>query len=167
MVGAGVFVPEARLELVDGELIAQPIMGTRQFVAVNELGEQCIVALRLHRAVMVAVRSPIILSPFDEPEPDLVIAKRTQVKPQAAEVQVVIEVGDSTLAFDRNEKLPRYARAGIPEAWLVDLTNDRIEIHTQPSAAGYGSRQLVSWEGSLPVPGTETALDLLAIFGRG
>ena len=167
MVAAGAFDPEARIELIDGEILDMAPMGNRHFLAVRELGEQCIAALRQHRAVSVAIQSPIILSPFDEPEPDLVITKRTQVKPQAAEVQVVIEVGDSTLAFDRNEKLPRYARAGIPEAWLVDLTNDRIEIHTQPSAAGYGSRRLVSWEGSLPVPGTETALDLLAIFGRG
>ena len=50
---------------------------------------------------------------------------------------LIIEVSDSTRTYDRTIKLPRYAAAGIPEAWLIDLVDDRVERHTEPSAEGY------------------------------
>jgi Uma2 family endonuclease len=53
------------------------------------------------------------------------------------EVVLVVEVSDSTLSYDKNVKLPLYARAGIPEAWIVDLQGDVVEVHAGPRAYGY------------------------------
>lgn len=52
---------------------------------------------------------------------------------------LIIEVADTTLEYDRETKLPRYARAGIPEAWLVDLGHDIVEVYTDPTTQGYGT----------------------------
>ena len=56
--------------------------------------------------------------------------------PGPADVLLLIEVSDTTLDFDRNEKLPRYAVAGIPEAWLVNRRDNRIEAYTDPVGDG-------------------------------
>jgi len=53
-------------------------------------------------------------------------------------VLFLIEVSDTTLAYDRTVKLPRYARARIPEVWIVDIVSETVERHTDPSPEGYG-----------------------------
>jgi Uma2 family endonuclease len=58
--------------------------------------------------------------------------------PGPAEVALVVEVADTSLAYDRDRKLPVYAGTGIPEAWLVDLNADKIEVHSEPGPGGYG-----------------------------
>jgi len=166
MIDAGAFAPDAHIELIDGEIIDVSPMGNRHYLAVRELAEQISAALRTRRDLVISSQSPIILGPRDEPEPDVTISLRTMTKPEAHQVRMVVEVGDATLDFDRTEKLPRYARAGIPEAWLVDLTNDRIDVHTQPGPAGYGACRTVSWDGTLDVPFTTSALDLRSVFGK-
>jgi Uma2 family endonuclease len=57
--------------------------------------------------------------------------------PEPADVRLLIEVADASLAYDRRTKFPLYARAGVAEAWLVDLAADRVEIHRQAAAARY------------------------------
>lgn len=57
--------------------------------------------------------------------------------PHAGDVLLVVEVSGTTLRYDRETRLPLYARAGVPEAWIVDLQNDVIEVHTEPSPEGY------------------------------
>lgn len=61
--------------------------------------------------------------------------------PNAEDTLIVIEVSDTSLFLDRNMKFPRYAKSGIPEAWLIDIQNERVEIHTEPGNNGYSKVQ--------------------------
>jgi Uma2 family endonuclease len=88
------------------------------------------------------VQDPIRLSDFSEPQPDLALLKPrkdfySNSHPAPEDVLVVIEVADTSVEYDRNIKLPLYARAGIPEAWLMVLGKDVIEVHSQPKNGKY------------------------------
>ncbi len=89
-----------------------------------------------------SVQNPVRLDNYNEPQPDLaVLAWRdddyVDWTPTATDVLLLIEVADSSLDYDRNEKLPRYAAAGVPEVWLVDLVHQIVEQHTEPRADHY------------------------------
>jgi Uma2 family endonuclease len=91
----------------------------------------------------------VVLGDNAEPEPDLAllrtpITRYTNAHPRPADVLLVIEVADTSLAYDREVKLPLYAANGIPEAWLVDLTGDRIEVHRGPGPDGYREVRLAT-----------------------
>ena len=78
---------------------------------------------------------PLVLGPDCEPEPDLAVASGTPSDyvaqhPDAA--LLVVEISDSTLQFDQQRKLPVYARYGIPESWVVDLVDGKLEVYRQP-----------------------------------
>ncbi len=82
--------------------------------------------------------------------------------PTAADVFLLIEVAETSLDYDRDVKIPRYAQAGIPEVWLVDLQAEVVSVYTQPSAAGYQRiRQLHAGESvvATTVAGLEIAVE--------
>src|SRR5438105_1496751 len=64
--------------------------------------------------------------------------------PAGTDILLVIEVSDTTLVYDRDIKMPLYARAGIPEAWLIDLAAERIEVYQDPVAGQYASARAVA-----------------------
>jgi Uma2 family endonuclease len=164
MIDAGVFAPGERIELLDGELIAMAPMGNRHYHTISVLNEQFVLARR--GRLRVGVQGPVILGDHDEPEPDLSIHAPVMGKPVAADVLAVIEVADTTLAFDRQEKRPRYARAGIPECWIVDLTEDRIEIASDPGPDGYRRLVVVRPGEPLMIPGSAVPLAWDQVFRR-
>ena len=88
-----------------------------------------------------SVQNPVRMDSQSEPEPDLALLHfrkdYLEEKATAADVLLIVEVADTTLAFDRDRKIPLYAKAGIPESWLVDLNEHRITVFTQPSPQGY------------------------------
>lgn len=80
--------------------------------------------------------------PQSEPQPDLTLLKfRTdhyaQALPTAADVLLIVEVSDTTLEYDRGEKLRLYARHSVPEYWIVDLQGNRLEVYREPHPKGY------------------------------
>lgn len=76
-----------------------------------------------------------------------------------------IEVADVSLAYDRDVKLPRYARAGIPEAWLVDLANRRLLIHRRPGPEGYAEQTEAADLAAAPLGvGPSATVDLSRLF---
>lgn len=90
----------------------------------------------------VSPQNPVSLGDRDESQPDLSLLKTrpdpgTARPPESGAVLLVIEVSDTTSRYDRNVKLPLYARAGIPEVWIVDLQNSVIEAHTEPYSGAY------------------------------
>jgi len=97
---------------------------------------------------VIDVQNPVVLGTHDAPQPDLVLlaprADAYRKHPRAKDILLVIEVSDSTLAYDRDVKMPLYADAGIPEAWLVNLPEDRIEVYRDPVAGEYASIHLVT-----------------------
>ena len=128
----GVLRPDDRVELIEGEIVKMSPIGSLHaaclrvlHVELNEL---------FGRKYIVSVQSPVRLDDFSEPEPDLALLKPrddfyAERHPTPEDVVLIIEVSDSTILSDRNVKIPLYARAGIPEAWLVNLPKKMIEVY--------------------------------------
>jgi Uma2 family endonuclease len=134
---AGILNEDDRVELIDGEIIIMSPIGPRHALCVAFLTRQ--LAKQTPDDTLIFVQSPVHLPDHSEPQPDLALVRGLsgQSLPTPANVVLLIEVSDSTLAYDRDVKFPLYAAAGIPEAWLVDLAAGRIERHTEPGATGY------------------------------
>jgi Uma2 family endonuclease len=137
---AGVFAPEARLELIQGEIVEMAPIGSPHAGRVNTL-TRLFVQRAANRAV-VSVQGPVIVSERSIPQPDLALLKLRaddycDSNPTASEVLLAVEVADTTLAFDLGTKVPLYARAGIPEVWVVDVNERAIRVFRGPSASGY------------------------------
>lgn len=146
---AGVLSEDARVELIDGEIVEMTPIGTRHLACVVSLNH-----LLMHAAgggYFVSVQNPITLNDGTEPQPDLSLL-RTKPDPDGKlpgpdDVALVVEVSDTTLTYDKNVKLPRYASAGVPEVWIVDLAERKVEVHSEPSPQGYRAlRTFVSGE---------------------
>jgi Uma2 family endonuclease len=165
MIATGIIAEDDRVELIRGEIITMNPIGPSHAYIVAVLNR--ILGRQVSDDVLIAVQNPIWLPDDSQTQPDLaLVAFRDymQTLPTPAEVLLVIEVADSSLAYDKQIKLPLYAAAGIPEAWLVDLAARRIERHTEPRADGYATRLPIVRGGtvtSTTVPGIAIALDTL------
>lgn len=136
---AGIFERE-RVELVEGEVVAMAANGSRHSACVTRL--TALILGRVGDSAIVRVQEPLRLSDRTELEPDIAIVRRRQdyyatAHPSAADTLLAIEVAESSLAYDRDVKLPLYAGAGVPEAWLVDLAKRQVRVLTEPSVEGY------------------------------
>lgn len=152
MAEAGIFHPEARLELIDGELIEMSPQGSRHAAAIRRVEE----ALRraYESGVDVRVQLPLTLSETDQPEPDVAVVPGhfdDYVEAHPAEAVLVVEVADTSLDFDRTRKLSRYARASVPVYWIVDVQNGALEVYRDPAGATYQAKA-THRAGSVPAP---------------
>ena len=142
MIELGLLKDYEKAEIIEGELIQSMPIGDRHACIVDNLMDFFI--KNVPDTIRVRGQNPIRISDYNEPQPDLSFGDLTKYdgrrKPKADEVLLVIEVSDATLKYDRNTKLALYAEAEIPEAWIVNLPNDIIEIHTKPK---FGLYQLV------------------------
>lgn len=139
MIDSGILTERDKLELLDGELIEKMTIGSKHAACVRQL-----IALFTRAAlpVIVDAQNPVQLGERSEPEPDVMLLKpRTDYyaarKPVAADVLLLIEVADTSLAFDRSVKLPLYAEAGIEEVWILNLHDDVLEVYTAPQGNAY------------------------------
>ena len=168
MAEAGVLGQDDRVELIGGEIFDRVPIGAGHGGKTNRL-----IRLFAHAAadglVLVSVQSPLRLDPYNEPEPDLMLLKPRkddyqESHPNAADVLLLVEVSDTSLAYDRGSKLSLYAKFGVPEVWIVDLRGAAIEIYRDPVGDRYARKErLVS--GSIApalVPGA--AIDVAALF---
>lgn len=137
----GFFPHETRFELIDGEVREMPPVGPLHAGIVDRLTEALM--RRLIDTHRIRVQNPIDLDPRNEPQPDIVVTKRLdeldQRHPNPPDTLLAIEVSHSTLRFDRRQKIPRYARAGIPESWIIDVDGRRIHVFSQPAGITYQS----------------------------
>jgi Uma2 family endonuclease len=140
MAESGVLAPDARVELIDGEVMDMAPIGSRHASVVKRLNALLVQAVGA-RAV-VSVQDPIRLGLRSEPQPDLaLLAPRADfyagALPGAADTLLVIEVADSTSAYDRQIKAPLYARHGVPELWIVDLDASLMRFFRAPQGERY------------------------------
>ena len=138
MIEAGVLAEDARVELIRGEIVEMSPIGGRHIACVAR--STSLLARQTGPDVWVSVQSAIRLPEDGEPQPDIVLLRstyRAPTPPSPVDIVLVIEVADSSLHHDRNAKLPLYAEAGIPEAWIFDLLHDQIERHTEPHEGRY------------------------------
>jgi len=137
---AGIFPQDARLELIEGEIYEMSPIGSSHASCVKYLSEL------LHKlfggTLTIGIQDPIRLNDFSEPQPDVSLLRRRDdfyhdAHPTPADVLLVIEVADTTVETDRKVKIPLYARAGIKEAWIVNIPDERVEVYTDPSGEAY------------------------------
>ena len=154
MAETGVLPPNARVELLDGKIIDMSPIGPFHGGLVKRLSR--LFNLKAKGRWTVSTQDPVRLDDLSEPEPDVMLLKPspddyTSRHPQADDVFLLIEVSDTTLDYDRGEKLPAYGRAGISEVWIVNLNEETIEIYREPHFTGYGSK-IVRHTGDEVVP---------------
>ncbi len=140
MAETGILSEDDRVELIEGEIFQMTPIGSRHAGSVNRLTRAFTGPLG-ERAV-VAVQNPIHLNDFSEPQPDFALLhpredlySGSHASPE--DVFLLVEVADASLEYDRRMKIPVYARSGVPEAWLVDLVQNVVEVHRDPSSGGY------------------------------
>jgi len=152
MAEVGLLAPEARVELIEGEIIDMAPMGTEHCSVVNELARLFILALG--ERARVHIQSAISLDNASELQPDLaLLVPRTdryrRAHPTPADILLLIEVSDSTLRHDRDVKVPLYARHGVPEVWVVDLQKSELLWFRSPQAGSYVEKGVVRQPGAV------------------
>jgi Uma2 family endonuclease len=168
MAETGVLAPDARVELIEGEIIDMPPIGSIHGSVVDKLALWLIRALG-DRAI-VRVQGAVRLSDISEPEPDLaVLEQRTdfyhRAQPNGSETLLVIEVSDSTLRYDRDVKVPLYARHGVRETWIVDIPHSQLLCYSAPANGRYAREIAISQLGGISLAALpDVSLDLAGLL---
>jgi len=142
MAAAGIFHPDERVELIEGEIVQMSPIGPRHAGCVINANRLFI--MRLGERVVVSPQNPVVIQPRSEPQPDLLLLRPravsySQEHPTPEDVLLAVEVADTTVRFDRLVKSRLYARAGIAEFWLLLAMDGAVEIYRTPGADGYAS----------------------------
>src|ERR1044071_4301566 len=129
---AGILSEDDRVELIEGEIIKMSSIGKYHAACVKRLNS--VLNRRVGEYAIISVQDPIRLDDYSEPEPDIALLKLSddyyaQQLPSAKEVLWIIEVADTSVEYDRTVKLPLYAKGEIPEAWLANIREDRVEAY--------------------------------------
>ena len=169
MAEAGILAPEDRVELIEGEIVDMAPIGSAHggtLVGLTELVARAVADGK----VLVSVQGPLHLDHHNEPQPDLMLLRPRPDRyrashPTATDVLLLVEIADSSLAYDRGPKLTLYASHGVPEVWIVDLVGRAVEVFRRPGPEGYAERRRVTEGMATPtlVPGLD--IDIAALFG--
>ena len=146
MAQAGILTEDDRVELIEGEIVEMSPIGIRHAACVRRLN-RLFSGWAGERAI-VDIQNPIRLGGRSEPQPDLVLLRPrpdlyAASHPGPEDVLLVVEVAETSADADRAIKVPLYARAGIPEVWLVDLAGEYVEVYRDPTPPGYQLLQRV------------------------
>jgi Uma2 family endonuclease len=138
MAAAGVFAPEDRVELIDGDIVIMAPIGSRHADIADFLNEELVLAL--NRRAKVGPGHPLTLGKNSEPQPDLLVMKHRRYRnahPRAEDVLLAIEVSDSSIALDQDPKRDLYARHGIAECWVVDVAGSQVWTYRSPRGGAF------------------------------
>ena len=152
MAEAGILTPSDRVELIDGDIIDMVPIGSPHAGRTNRLN-RLFARAAVDGVVSVTVQTPLRLDRWNEPQPDLMLLRfrsddYAERHPSAADVLLLVEVSDSSLAYDRTTKLGLYARFGVPEVWIVDIPGGVVEVFRDPKDGDYADRERLA-EGRL------------------
>lgn len=164
---AGIFPPDVKLELIDGQIIAMSI-GKDHAKVVKRLNRK-ISRMLPENAATISIQDPLTVDDGSEPLPDVMLLQfrnddYAQRLPIPAEVLLLIEVSDSTLTYGRESKIPKYARNNIVESWIVDIAGEKVWVYRQPSPEGYLQIQAYGRSESVQLLGLE--LSIAEILGE-
>jgi hypothetical protein len=166
MAETGILTQDDRVELIDGEIVEMSPIGNPHAAFVANLTHLLVHAVGDRARVW--VQGPVRVPPRSKPQPDLALLRpRSYVREGATteDVLLVIEVADTSLRYDRTVKLRVYARAGIPEYWIVDANTETLEIYRSPLGDGYAGHLRPSGnERVAPLAFPEAALPVASIF---
>jgi hypothetical protein len=151
---AGVLGEDDRVELLEGQLVDMSPIGPRHALTIDLLTR--LLPPALGERAWLRVQNPIVLDDASEPQPDFAVVRHPwsgypDTHPRPSDILLLIEVADSSLEFDLGAKLELYARAGISEFWVVDLTSNRVLVHRNPGKGTYGSVSRIGRSGILEI----------------
>ncbi len=139
---AGILGSDSRVELIDGRIVTMSPILPPHFHTLRRLTD--LLAKRLYASEPVpaemSIQSSFALQDGTEPEPDLVLLRPGTPEdrlPGPDDVLLVVEVSDSTLRYDQTVKRARYAQAGVPETWVLDIAGRAVEVGRQPQGRAY------------------------------
>jgi Uma2 family endonuclease len=140
MLESGILSEDDRVELVEGEIIEMAAKGSRHAACVKRITDLFYRYAR--QSAIISVQDPIRISANSELEPDVALLRLREdlyanSHPEGDDVLLIAEVSDTSVGYDRSVKLGLYARANIPEVWIVNLPGDVIEIYSQPEGSKY------------------------------
>lgn len=147
MIAAGILTARDRVELLDGQIIEMVPQEPPHAALTSSFGNDFVV--RFAGKAWVRQQLPITLAPDSEPEPDIAVVKIDANRyrdrhPTLADVYLLVEVSDSTLQYDRTRKVKAYARAKIPEYWIVDVKQRQLLVFREPQADTYQIEQVLN-----------------------
>ncbi len=140
MVQAGILGEDDRVELLEGEIVEMAPIGSRHASCVDRLTH--LLVRQFAEKAIIRVQNPVRLGERSEPQPDLALLRPrpdfyAKAHPGPEDILLLVEVAETSVGVDREVKLPLFARAGIPEVWLVDLSGECIEVYRKPTPQGY------------------------------
>ena len=165
----GILTGNDRVELLDGRIYEMAPIGSRHAHCVRRLTE--LLVLRVTPAALVSVQNPVRLNYRSEPEPDVALLEPkddyADRHPGPDDVLLLIEVADSSLDFDRNVKPLLYARAGIPELWVIALSEERVHVYRRAGTKGYAEHAVTERGGDIDIAALPDAgpIAVDALFG--
>jgi Uma2 family endonuclease len=129
-----VFAHDARLELMDGEIVEMAPIGSAHAAVVDTLDT---LLREVAPGAMVRVQGPLVLGERSVPQPDVMLLRLRADRyynshPVATDALLVVEVADTTLEYDLKVKRPLYARAGVAELWVVDINRRELRVFREP-----------------------------------
>jgi len=169
MARAGVLGEDDRVELLEGEVVEMTPIGSRHSSCVGRLTH--LLSSRVDDRAIVWIQNPLILSDLAEPEPDAALLRPrddfyAEAHPRPDDLLLLIEVADTSADYDRERKIPLYARSGVPEVWLVDLEAGTVEVYRTPSPEGYRDLHRAGRDEVLgPVKLADLEIEVGAILG--
>jgi Uma2 family endonuclease len=170
MARAGIFDEDNRVELLDGVIVNMSPINPPHAFAVSELAQMFMEGLR--GSAVVRVKDTVQLPHLSAPQPDIAVVRGprdvyARRHPGPEDILLIVEVSDSTLAFDLRVKLPLYARAGIPDFWIADVVHRQLLVHRAPAGAGYA--EVTTYLPGVPVAPLafpELRIDPASLFPR-
>lgn len=167
MAEVGLLNEDSRVELIDGEIIEMAPIGSEHAGHTNYLIS--FLAYRLYGKVVVAGQNPVVLGGYEEPQPDIALLRWREdyyrtAHPHAEDILLIIEISDSTLRYDRDVKVPLYAKNGIPEVWLLDVQSRQLEVYREPLNGVYQQRDCRNNGQLAPILYPDAVINLTELF---
>ena len=168
MAEAGILHEDSRVELINGDVVDMPPIGSEHAGTVKQLSR--LFTLAIGQSALVSTQDPVVLGESSEPEPNIALLRSREdfyksSHPGSEDILLIVEVADSSVRYDREVKVPLFAQYEIPEVWLVDLPSRVLEIYQDPAGGRY--RRLIR-PGALgmfsPKALPEVTFDLSGLF---
>jgi Uma2 family endonuclease len=145
MAESGILTDPRHVELIDGEIIDMAAIGSPHAAVTNRL-VRGFARAAAEGSTLMSVQSPLRLDPYNEPQADVMLLRPRADDyranhPSAADVLLLVEVSETSLAYDRSIKLGLYAKFGVPEVWIIDLPGNAVEVYREPNEGAYASRE--------------------------
>lgn len=151
---AGILGEDDRVELLNGNLVIMSPIGIRHVNAVRRMIRYF--SKRFSDRCVIDAQNPTVIDPHSELQPDIMLLtlefEDPLRKPEPPDVHLLVEAADSSLGYDGVDKRDAYARTGIAEYWILDLTVDELVVFREPAAGAYQSvRRLRAEEAIAPL----------------